>query len=693
MLQTVSTASTTTTVTSSSNPSVFGQSVTVTATVTAGSGTFDNGGTVTFSDGGTSLGTTSLSSGGMATITDAALTVAGSPHSITASYSGDTNFTGSSGSVLQTVNTASTSTSVTSSTTASVFGQSVTVTATVSPQFTGSFDNGGTVTFSDGSTSLGTAGLSSGQTTLSSVFTTVATHTITASYSGDTNFTGSSGSVLQIVNKASTTTAVSASNNPSVFGQSVTFTATVGITSPGAGTPSGTVTFSDGSTSLGTAGLSSGQATFTAPSSVINTVATHSITAVYGGDANSMSSTSDTLFQTINRAVTMTTLTSNFRTSAFGQPVSFTATVSTTSLGVGTVVGLVSFLDGTSLLGIGALNNGSVTFTTTLGMADNLHNISAVYAGTAIFAGSPSATLPQTVVAASTSTTISSSANSSSFGQTLRFTATVVSVVSPGTSVPAGTVTFLDGSSTLGTAALAGGKAVLVASALGAGTHTVAAVYRGTSDFNGSSGTLTQSLAQASTATTLVSSLNPSTYGQTVVFTIQVSSGGETPTGTVSLREGGNTLGTAVLDGTGRATVVSTVVLPAGNNVLTAVYISDGNYQGTTSATLVTLVQSVALAATSTAVVSSLNPAPVSGSLGQPVTFTATVTSVAGVPAGTVTFLDNGSSLGTGVLDVDGRATINVTNTLGVCTLGVARMRSRRYTVRRPTLPGAYQTH
>ena len=83
------------------------------------------------------------------------------------------------------------------------------------------------------------------------------------------------------INKADTTTAVTASGNPSVFGQAVTFTATVTPTPPGSGTPTGTVTFKDGATTLGTASLSAGQATFTTASL---SVASHSITATYGGD-------------------------------------------------------------------------------------------------------------------------------------------------------------------------------------------------------------------------------------------------------------------------------------------------------------------------------------------------------------------------------------------------------------------------
>jgi len=92
---------------------------------------------------------------------------------------------------------------------------------------------------------------------------------------------------------------VVSSLNPSVFGQSVTFTATVSAVSPGAGTPSGTVTFKDGTTTLGTGTLSGGVATL-ATSAL--SLGAHSITAVYGGDSNFNGSASSALTQTANRA-------------------------------------------------------------------------------------------------------------------------------------------------------------------------------------------------------------------------------------------------------------------------------------------------------------------------------------------------------------------------------------------------------
>src|SRR5439155_4368745 len=112
----------------------------------------------------------------------------------------------------------------------------------------------GTVTFKDGSTTLGTGTLDgSGVATYTTgAFTfSVGSHSITAVYGATTNYNTSTSSTLtQTVNAASTSTALSSSANPSVYGQAVTFTATVSATSPGTGTPTGTVTFKDGSTTL-----------------------------------------------------------------------------------------------------------------------------------------------------------------------------------------------------------------------------------------------------------------------------------------------------------------------------------------------------------------------------------------------------------------------------------------------------------
>jgi len=124
----------------------------------------------------------------------------------------------------------------------------------------------GTVTFFDGSTFLGTISLnSSGKATFKTSGLALGSHTITVSYDGDSNFFASATTtppLTQTVNQAATKTTVISSANPSRFGQPVTFTATVKAVAPGSGVPTGTVTFYDGTTPLGTAQLyGSGQAT------------------------------------------------------------------------------------------------------------------------------------------------------------------------------------------------------------------------------------------------------------------------------------------------------------------------------------------------------------------------------------------------------------------------------------------------
>ena len=160
-----------------------------------------------------------------------------------------------------TIVAAPTTTSVAAMPNPSAFGQSVTFTATV----TGAGTPTGSVTFLDGSTTLGSGTLNgSGKATFVISTLAVGPHSITAVYGGNSTFSGSTSPVLtETVNKANTTTALIASPSSSVFGQSVTFTATISATAPGAGTPTGTVTFKDGSTTLGTGTLSGGVATFT----------------------------------------------------------------------------------------------------------------------------------------------------------------------------------------------------------------------------------------------------------------------------------------------------------------------------------------------------------------------------------------------------------------------------------------------
>ncbi len=491
LTQTVNKASTTTGVASSSNPSVSGQTVTYTATVSVtapGSGTPT--GNVKFLDGGVAIATCG-GAGGVAVNGSAQATCAvtyanttGSPHSITTVYLGDANFNTSTSSTLtQTVNKASTATGVASSSNPSVSGQTVTYTATVSVTVPGSGTPTGNVEFLDGGVAIATCGGAGGVAVNGSAQATCAVtyvnptgspHSISTVYLGSAVYITSTSSVLtQTVNKASTTIGVVSNLNPSVPSQTVTYTATVSVTAPGSGTPTGNVEFLDGGTSIATCGGAggvavNGSAQAACAVTYANTTGSpHSITAVYLGSAVYLTSTSSVLTQTVNKAATTTGVVSSLNPSIPSQTVTYTGTVTVTAPGTGTPPGNIEFLDGGVAIATcggagGVAVNGSaqatcaVTYANTTGSP---HSITADYLGSANYNTSTSSTLTQTVNKASTTTGVVSSLNPSTTSQLVTYTGTVT-VTAPGTGTPTGNMEFLNGGVAIAGCGGAGGVAV-----------------------------------------------------------------------------------------------------------------------------------------------------------------------------------------------------------------------------------------
>jgi hypothetical protein len=275
------------------------------------------------------------------------------------------------------------------------------------------------------------------------------------------------------------------------YGQSVTFTASVSAVASGAGTPTGSVTFLDNGSTLGTSSLdSTGVATYTT-SSLVH--AWHSIKALYTGDGTFSASSSSSLGETVHVTSSSTSLVTSNPEVNFGQPVVFTVSVQTAT-GGGFPSGTITFFDNGSVLGTGTLAPSSTAGISTasfntaslpLGSLPHAwHSIRASYAGdTNVYASS---TLPpslgETVHASSTSTSLSVAPSPGTTGQNVILTATV-SAVAPGAGTPTGSVTFLDGSTTLGTGTLSGGVATYSTSSLTSGSHTLKAVYGGDTNF------------------------------------------------------------------------------------------------------------------------------------------------------------------------------------------------------------------
>jgi hypothetical protein len=212
----------------------------------------------------------------------------------------------------------------------------------------------------------------------------------------------------------STTMTLKSSLNPSYYGESVTFTATV--TSSG-GTPTGTVTFYDGTTELGTGTLSSGSATYTTSAL---TVGSHTIKAVYGGSSSFESSSASLTQVVLSLLVSDTVLTCAPNPAAYGATVTCTATVSGSTT---TPTGTVTFYDGSTALGTAALSSGVAAYSTST-LSVGSHTITAVYAGTAPYATSTSNAVDE-IILSTFSLSVSPAARTVYTGEAAAYTVTV----------------------------------------------------------------------------------------------------------------------------------------------------------------------------------------------------------------------------------------------------------------------------
>jgi streptogramin lyase len=277
-------------------------------------------------------------------------------------------------------------------------------------------------------------------------------------------------------------------------------------------------------------------------------------------------------------APTTTILAADVNPAVSGQPVKLTATVTA----AGTPAGTVTFRDGGRALGSSPVDAaGQATLSVALGAGS--HSLTASFVGTSAFAASTSAALTEVVNRAATGTALTASANLVVVGQRVVFTATV-RAVAPGAGTPTGTVTFLDGSTSLGSAALdAGGRATFSAAFSTAGSHVIRAVYGGDSNFVGSSQAITEQVttptAPAPTVTSLVASANPVRVGQTVTFTASVSgaAGTGTPSGTITFFAANVAVRRVRLNASGKASLTGHFVV-VGKLSIRAVYSGDSHF-------------------------------------------------------------------------------------------------------------------
>jgi hypothetical protein len=595
--------------TSTPSPGIAGFPITLTLYITDTDAT----GTVDFVDGISGpniyLGTGTLING-TASITTSVLTAG--THEIYATYSGDANYISGATPSLQVVKAASTA-ALTATPATAVYGQAVQLTAAVAPASTT-----GTVQFLDGATPLGTVPVSNGAAVLSVPSFSAGAHSVTATYSGDATYGGSTSAPVAVsVAKATPSIAISSSLNPAPYMQAIIFT--IALTPANA---TGGVQLLDGATVIAT--LAAGTTT----ASVTLNVGTHSVTAVYGGDANFNGATS----APVSQLVTTTTLTSVSATpanSTYGQPVQLTAAVTPTPTG-----GTVQFLDGAAVLGTVPVSNGAAAMSVGAFSAST-HAITAVYSGDgAAYLGSTSAAFTLTVNQAATTVTLWANPNPAIAGTAVYLTA----AVSPPTAT--GTIQFLDGSTVLGSVAMLGGSASLTVSTFAVGPHAIKAVYGGDgAGYLGStSAVAAETVNKAATTAALAASPNPATAGTAVTLSAAVSPA--TATGTVQFLDGATVVGTVPVSG--GVAVLTVTSFAAGTHSITATYSGDANNSGSTSAVVA---ETVNKAATTAALVATPNPA----TAGTAVTLSAAVSPA--TATGTVQFLDGATVLGAATLN------------------------------------------
>jgi hypothetical protein len=220
-----------------------------------------------------------------------------------------------------------------------------------------------------------------------------------------------------------------------------------------------------------------------------------------------------------------------------------------------------------------ASGSGGIASLSTSALPTGSDLIVAAYSGDSKDFASTSIPMTQTVNQTSSTVALASSANPSTFGSPVTFTATLPSGAT-------GMVTFKDGASVLGSGTISGSSATFTTSALSVSSHSITAVYGGDSNYTGSSSPLlSQTVNKGTAAISGTSTLNPSAFGDSVTFNFMLTGvNGVTPSGSVALTNNGLPLSTIALDATGKGSyTIST--LNAASHQIKATYGGDSNYQ------------------------------------------------------------------------------------------------------------------
>jgi streptogramin lyase len=562
----------TVTVTPSPSSITTTQSMSVTVTLSGGNGNPVPTGSVSLSGPGLSTSPLTLT-GGSAIFNIPLNTLSVGTDTVTANYSGDSNYSTAIGSTTVTVTKATPTMSVSANPSAITTVQSTVVTVSVS----GAIQPTGTITLTSGGVTVGSGPLASGtaQITVAASLLALGADTVTASYSGDSNYSTATGSTSVTVTKATPTVSVSA--NPSAVTTVQSTVVTVSVA--GAVQPTGTITLTSGGVTVGSGSLVSGTAQITVAASVL-AVGADTVTASYSGDSNYSTANGPT-------SVTVTKATPTMSVSANPSAVTTVqSTVVTVSVsGAVQPTGTITLTSGGVTVGSGSLASGTAQITVAASLlALGADTVTASYSGDSNYS---TATGSTSVTVTKATPTMSVSANPTTI-TTLQSTVVTVSV--SGAIQPTGTITLTSGGITVGSGPLASGTAqiTVAASLLALGADTVTASYSGDSNYSTATGSTSVTVTTATP--TMSVSANPTTITtlQSTVVTVSVN-GALEPTGTITLTSGGITVGSGSLASGTTQITVSASVLALGADTVTASYSGDSNYTPASTTTTVTV--------------------------------------------------------------------------------------------------------
>jgi hypothetical protein len=504
----------------------------------------------------------------------------------------------------------------------------------------------GSVQFLDGTTVLGSGTVdSSGVATYSGALGTGTTHSVSATYQGDVNYVTASSNAAAVTKKTPTVALATASTGTSLQ-------ATVSGGSTATVVPTGNVQFLDNTTALATAAVDiTGVASYTGTYSLATG---HTITAVYAGDANYNTATSNVLSST-SKATATAVLTQTSTVGAAAAAFSLTVASATTSSTVPT--GSAQFLDGTTVVGTSTLTTAGVaTYAGTLATSV-AHSITASYLGDANYNAVTSnavAVAPTTSLVTTTTALTSSSGYSGTYGTAF----SLISVVTPSSYVtagtaPTGTITIMEAGLPVGTGTLSAGTATIAVSTLTVGTHSVIAVYGGDSNYAASSSAAVVVTITPLTAT-IAATISPTgsvVYGNnaSLAITVTAASGTVGPSGTVLATVSGSngTYSATLAATTGSLISTATIALPVP---------PPGTYTITVKCNTNLVCNTVTLSLTTTKgfTTTTINGVtPTTPQAGTPVSISATVANTgtgtgAYTYSGTVSFYSNNKFLGSG---------------------------------------------